>query len=182
MYKRWLLRTGLKRCSPLRQGLYGLGDKAALALWLQEFAASLDQRRLALEAYGSVAGSARVWRPIALGGIGRRCLASGAQPDAQHAAPHLWLDRGRPGGHIAHEDLVEDAIAKIGDRPDAETLARRRKAISVRPGWAIRQSLSQAIRIIEPGQSRSYPQAVEWLRRAAMRTAPPSRQTGRSSS
>jgi uncharacterized Zn finger protein len=36
----------------------------------------------------------------------------------------------------------------------------------VRPGWAIRQSLSQAMQIIEPGQSRRYSQAVEWLRRA----------------
>ncbi len=152
-----------------RQGLYGLGDKAALALWLQEFAASLDQRELALEAYMEALQAA----PSLEAYLRLEELAGAAWPqvrsqtlNALRARTYGWTEAGLVD-ILLHEDLVEDAIAKIGDRPDAETLARVvEKAISVRPGWAIRQSLSQAMRIIEPGQSRSYPQAVEWLRRA----------------
>ena len=153
-----------------RQGLYGLGDKAALALWLQEFAASLDQRELALEAYMEALQAA----PSLEAYLRLEELAGAAWPqvrsqtlNALRARTYGWTEAGLVD-ILLHEDLVEDAIAKIGDRPDAETLARVvEKAISVRPGWAIRQSLSQAMRIIEPGQSRSYPQAVEWLRRAS---------------
>ena len=152
-----------------RQGLYGLGDKAALALWLQEFAASLDQRELALEAYMEALQAA----PSLEAYLRLEELAGAAWPqvrsqtlNALRARTYGWTEAGLVD-ILLHEDLVEDAIAKIGDRPDAATLARVvEKAISVRPGWAIRQSLSQAMRIIEPGQSRSYPQAVEWLRRA----------------
>ncbi len=152
-----------------RQGLYGLGDKAALALWLQEFAASLDRRDLALEAYMEALQAA----PSLKAYLRLEELAGDAWPqmrsqtlNALRARSYGWTEPGLVD-ILLHEDLVEDAIAKIGDRPDAETLARVvEKAISVRPGWAIRQSLSQAMRIIEPGQSRSYPQAVQWLRRA----------------
>jgi uncharacterized Zn finger protein len=152
-----------------RQGLYGLGDKAGLALWLQAFAASLDQRELALEAYMEALQAA----PSLEAYLRLEELAGPAWPqvrsqtlNALRARSYGWTEPGLVD-ILLHEDLVEDAIAKIGERPDAETLARVvEKAISVRPGWAIRQSLSQAMRIIEPGQSRSYPQAVEWLRRA----------------
>lgn len=152
-----------------RQGLYGPGDKTALALWLREFSAGLENSELALE----VALEALQIVPSLEEYLRLEKLAGDQWPkvrtqalNALRARSYGWTEPGLVD-ILLHEGLVEDAIAKIGDRPDAGTLARVvEKAIPVRPGWAIRQSLSQAMRIIEPGQSRSYPQAVEWLRRA----------------
>ncbi len=152
-----------------QQGLYGPGDKVALALWLQEFAAGLEQRDLALEATLEglqVAPSLDAYLALQdLAGEQWSQVRSQAL-NALRARNYGWTEPGLVD-ILLHEGLVEDAIAKIGDRPDPRTLARVvDKAIPVRPGWAIRQSLSQAMRMIEPGQPRNYAQAVEWLRRA----------------
>ncbi len=152
-----------------QQGLYGPGDKVALALWLQEFAAGLEQRDLALEATMEglqVAPSLDAYLALQeLAGEQWSQVRSQAL-NALRARNYGWTEPGLVD-ILLHEGLVEDAIAKIGDRPDPRTLARVvDKAIPVRPGWAIRQSLSQAMRMIEPGQPRNYAQAVEWLRRA----------------
>lgn len=152
-----------------KRGLYSRGDRTELARWLQSYAQQLGDRKLATEAtmeslqvVPSLEGYQRLEE-----------LSGDAWPQVREQM--LNALRGRSYGWtepgvvdiLLYEGLVEDAITQIGDDPDPNTLARVvDEAISVRPGWAIRQSLSQAMRIIEPGQSRRYNQAVEWLCRA----------------
>ena len=152
-----------------KRGLYGRGDRVGLARWLQEYAQEIDQKDLAAEAIMEalqVAPNLDAYQRLAQ-------LSGDSWPQVRSQI--LNALRGRSYGWtesgvvdiLLSEGLVEDAIAQIGDRPDPKTLARVvEDAIPLRPGWAIRQSLSQAMQIIEPGQSRRYHQAVEWLRRA----------------
>ena len=152
-----------------KRGLYSRGDRAELARWLQEYAQELDQKDLAAEATMEalqVVPNLEAYQRLAH-------LSGDSWPQVRSQV--LNALRGRSYGWtepgvvdiLLYEGLVEDAITKIGDRPDPKMLARVvEEAIPVRPGWAIRQSLSQAMQIIEPGQSQRYNQAVEWLRRA----------------
>jgi uncharacterized Zn finger protein len=152
-----------------KRGLYSRGDRAELARWLQAYAQELDQKDLAAEATMEglqIAPNLEAYLRL-------QELSHDAWPQVREQV--LNVLRGRSYGWtesgvvdiLLYEGMVEDAITQIGDDPDPGTLASVvEKAISVRPGWAIRQSLSQAMQIIEPGQSRRYNQALEWLRRA----------------
>jgi uncharacterized Zn finger protein len=151
------------------KGLTASGEKGELAAWLRAQALGAGKPELAVRAataelYGSP--SLATYHQV-------RELAAANWPAVRvqvlselRKRSEIWA---RPGvvEILLYEGLVDDAIVALGDHPDARILARVvEEAIPARPGWAIRQSLAQAMQIIEPGKAQNYARAVEWLRRA----------------
>jgi len=148
--------------------LEGQGSKAALAVWLRDFAAGLGRTAEALAA--------------ALVAFGEE-LSLTSYLRAQEIAADAWperrpalLDRLRgvrsyyPQGPVEiflHEGLIADAIAAV-DAGATHTMVEQvaDAAITSHPDWVIKASRAQAEAIMDAGKAQYYHAAAQWLARA----------------
>ncbi len=155
----------------LRIAEHGLtlhGQKSRLATWLCDAAAGADRNELALRAaeiaFREQPGLATYLRLQELAGetwpAWRERLLSELRalpPTGNTAVIEVFL----------HDDLIDDAIAALGNYGSYSTVALvADAAIERRPDWVIRASRQQAEQIMDAGKARLYHHAVTWLARA----------------
>lgn len=173
-----VLREQGELAAALRVAEHGLtlsGSKGPLAAWLCDLADGMGEPERALEAAAvafkatpSMAAYQRVqelagerWSELREGLLAHLRQASFVYSQAQ---VDIFL----------HEGLLDDAIAAVEKGGGYDLIERVMDAvIEHRPDWVIKAARRQAERIIEPGKSKYYHHAVNWLEkaRAAYRAA-----------
>jgi uncharacterized Zn finger protein len=173
-----VLREQGELAAALRVAEHGLtldGSKGQLATWLCDLAAGMGEPERALEAAA-----------VAF----RATPSMGAYQRVQELAGQRWPElREDLLAHLRqvssvysqaavdiflNESLLDDAIAAVEKGGGYSLIERVMDAvIEHRPDWVIEAARRQAERIIEPGKSKYYHHAVNWLdkARAAYRAA-----------
>jgi uncharacterized Zn finger protein len=173
-----VLRQQGELAAALRVAEYGLttdGYKGDLATWLCDLADSMGEPECALEAaevaFRATPSMVAYQRVQELAGqrwpeLREDLLAHLRQVSSVYsqAAVDIFLN----------ESLLDDAIAAVEKGGGYSLIERVMDAvIEHRPDWVIEAARRQAERIIEPGKSKYYHHAVNWLEkaRAAYRAA-----------
>jgi len=148
--------------------LQGQGHKARLASWLRDVAAGAGRENLALDAAITAfraSPNLDAYQQV-------KELAGSQWPQLREKLLDFLREQ-PPTGFSAgidiflQEELIDDAIAALGQRGFYKTVARvAEAAIESRPDWVISASKRQAEQIMDAGKSKAYHHAVEWLARA----------------
>jgi uncharacterized Zn finger protein len=149
------------------RGLRAEGDKGALAAWLCDLAEGMGESELALEAatvaFHAMPSMIAYQRVQELAGE----RWSGMREDLlAHLRRSSYAGSQAQVDVFLHEGLLDDAIASVENSAGYDLLERVMDAVvEHRPAWVIENAREQAERIIEPGQSKYYHHAVNWLDR-----------------
>jgi len=155
----------------LRIGERGLsleGRKGRLAIWVRDLAEGEGNPVLALEAavvaFRAAPDLASYRRARELAGERWPEYREELLGSLRQGVPYY------PSGHVEvflHEDLTEDAIAVVEERPVEALVARvADAAVDSHPGWVIETSRRLAEGIMDEGRSKHYDEAATWLTRA----------------
>jgi uncharacterized Zn finger protein len=167
-----VLREREKLDAALRVGARGLtaeGRKGHLAPWLCDLADGMGKKDLALEAatiaFRELPSLAAYQRVQELAGARWPEMREDLLAHLRRTAD-IYDSQGQVDVFL-HEGLLDDAITAVEKGASYDLLERVMHAVmDDRPRWVINAARHQAERIIEPGQSKYYHHAVEWLRRA----------------
>jgi uncharacterized Zn finger protein len=151
------------------RGLRAEGHKGALGAWLCDLAEGMGESGLALEAatvaFRAMPSMTAYQRVQELAGERwsemREDMLAHLRRSSTYAVSQAQVDI------FLHEGLLDDAIAAVEEGASYDLLERVMDAVvEHRPAWVIENAREQAERIIEPGQSKYYHHAVNWLDRA----------------
>ncbi|HET9528812.1 MAG TPA: hypothetical protein VFQ92_00555, partial [Blastocatellia bacterium] len=154
----------------IRIGERGLkldGHKAALGEWLAPIEETQGRSRQALEAWLAAFHESP---SLALYQTLRRLARtrwSKLKPDVMATLEKSWNKQ--PLVEVLLFEKMWDAAIKVADRKDAynNVVATVADAVTPhRPEWVIRVSIKQAEKLIAETQSKYYPAAADWLRKA----------------